>query len=166
MAENNDSKNFIMACFCPEFAGDPPTAHKVGEPGCISSDQMPPDPCARMEHGDDARQLSVLWEKELNGGDPCGAEGQTGPNSWNQVTCDRPPHSRAWVHLAISDDVVDYIWRELHPKELEFLVLTAGDGLVCRFCAWTWTTLREHSSGCRLDPKNTGKEASPGVTSG
>lgn len=168
MDDDNETGSIILVCFCPEFAGDPPTGHKVGEAGCVhaSAADVEPhaselDPWKDLGVADDATELLAAWDEALDGGKPCGVKALAGPNPWSEVECDRPPHFETWLHVSVCDDEVEYVWRKPTPAELEFLVLT-DEGLVCQFCGWEWTTRGEHSSGCRLAPAETPPNATQG----
>lgn len=149
MTKPEESLEGFAVCFCPQFAGDPPTLHQPGEEGCAYDDQgnVRPDLLGQTEVGDADPGLDGHDESRL-----CGAKTQTGPNSWNEVSCVRFPHPAEWIHISVADDEVDYVWRDLTPAELEHLVLT-DEGVLCKFCGWSWTTRQDHDSGCRLAPK-------------
>lgn len=34
-APDDEGEKLLVTCFCAEYAGDPPTLHVAGEPGCV-----------------------------------------------------------------------------------------------------------------------------------
>lgn len=80
--------------------------------------------------------------------EPCGAKTQVGPNSWNQVTCDREPHPKAWLHIAVVDDLVEHVWRDPLPEELPLLKVTS-EGVQYSCCGWLVSADGTHESTCK-----------------
>jgi hypothetical protein len=144
-----EEPGFFLVCFCSTFAGDPPTGHKPGEPGCISASPPGPDPLADTRRGEAFNAEETTYLSLLDANRACREVTFSGPNVWNKVECDRLPHPKEWAHIAVVDDRVEYVWRKLQPAEINFLVLT-DQGVACGFCGWDWTTSREHSSGCQF----------------
>jgi hypothetical protein len=135
----------ILVCFCSDYVGEGAgvTGHQPGKGLCMSSYFRAMD--------DSLREYSegevAPTEEVFVAGEPCGFPVMTGPNSWNEVTCERDPHQFSELHIAIADDQVEYIWREPLSFERDLLVLTS-DGMVCRHCGILYTSKMEHYEGC------------------
>lgn len=138
----------IEACFCEDYSAlGQVIGHKPGTGGCKKS----PIPEATL--ADDPERLVNEGDEDPFGGEisdePCGARTQVGPNSWNQVTCDREPHPKAWVHIAVVDDLVEHVWRDPLPEELPLLKVTS-EGVQYSCCGWLVSADGTHASTCKV----------------
>jgi hypothetical protein len=153
----------IDVCFCPDFRDPqaPPVGHRPGSRGCRNAPEAPEslladDPLRETETGD-----PDPFEGE-EADSPCGAETKVGPNSWNKVVCDRDAHPARWLHIAVVDDRVEHVWRDIAPEELPLLVVTDGEGVVFGCCGWVLTADGEHTSNCPVG----GSDREPEGTTG